>query len=278
MSKRGHFYALLITLLISVMLLAACDRLLGDEDIVLPTQASLDFDQYQTAIVFTQNAPPTGFETVAFPQIDDNLITTVYSRFEINLYLENGYYSDTGEPVGQGYMRLRVWNDEFNVARHLQMEFLGDVFAGSSSNLDIVRISNDYYMVDVNGVCITDPSVIAEIANLNAGQLIGGFEFAQPTGRQDTVNGIEVWQYGFDPQYVNRPAVELLADTSAVDLLTGEVWVSPQYNVVVRYGIEMNVHRVRLLFGDREVTGRLRFQYDVFDIGVPPNISIPNGC
>lgn len=278
MSKRHHFYALIITLLLSAMLLAACDRLLGKDEIVLPTQASLDFDHYQTVIVFTQNAPPAGFETVAFSQVDDNLITTVYSRFEINLYLENGYYSDTGQPVEQGYMRLRVWNDEFHVARHLQMEFLGDVFAGSSSNLDIVRISNDYYMVDVNGVCITDPSVIAEIANLNAGQLIGGFEFAQPTGRQDTINGVEAWQYGFDPQYVNRPAIQLTSETSAVDLLTGEVWVSPHYNIVVRYGIEMNIHRATLLFGNREVTGRLRFQYDVFNIGDPPNISIPNGC
>lgn len=259
------------------ILLAACDRILGDDsEVVIPTIANLDFDQYQTALVFTANAPPSGFETIAFPEIDDNLLTVVQSRFEINVSFE-GYDSLTSEPL-TGFMRLRSWNDELNVSRHIQMEFVNDLFSGGSSNLDIVRISNNYYMVDANGICTYDAAVIAEIANLRAGQLIGGVEFAQPTGNKEVINNVLAWQYGFDPQFINDPAVQLADESAELDFLTGEIWIDPTHNIAVRYAVEMNIHKATVLFGNRQVTGRLRYQYDVYDIGIMPNISIPNGC
>lgn len=265
-------------MLLTVVMLGACDRLVGDDEpVAIPTRDELSYEDFQTAQIYTQNAPPPGFEEVVFPEIDDNLITTVYSRVEISASF-NGHDSQTGEPVTDGFMRLRMINDELHVARQVQIEFVGDVFSGDSSSLNVVRLGNDYYMVDVNGICITDTTVIDPIANLRAGQLIGGVEFAQPTGRSDVVNGVEAWQYGFDPQFVNPPAVQLEAQTSTLDFLGGEMWVAPEYNVVVRFAIEMNVHRAKLFFGEREVTGRFRYQYDVVDIGLLPNISIPNGC
>lgn len=276
-TRKFHLYGLISTILIASVLLAACDQILGeDEPVIIPTVADMDFNQFQTALVFTANAPPTGFDTIAFPEVDDNLITTVYSRFEINVYFD-GYDSNTAEALN-GYMRLQSWNDEQHVSRQVKIEFVNDVFSGGSSNLDIVRISNDYYMLDANGICTYDPALIGDIANLRAGQLIGGIQFAQPTGRKEVVNNLMAWQYGFDPQFVNGPAVEFAEETSVFDLLTGEIWVNPEHNIVLRYAIEMNVHKARLLFGNREVTGRLRYQYDVHDIGIQPNISIPNGC
>lgn len=269
---------LLFFLVVFGTLLAGCDTFLQEDDAVeIPTRVSIDQQAFQTAVVFTLNAPPSGFESVAFPEISDNLITTVYSSVDINVFFD-GHYSDTQEPVEAGYMRVQIWNDELHVARHVRIEFLGDVFSGGSSNLDVVRLSNDYYMVDTSGRCITDPATVSEIANLRPGQLIGGVEFAQPSGRKEVINGVQAWQYGFDPQFINPPAVELSNGTADLDFLTGELWVDPEHNVVVRYAVELNVHRAKLLFGDREVTGRLRYQYDVFDIGVQPQISLPRGC
>ncbi len=276
--QRTHFAGLAAVILVTILMLAACDRITGeDEPVVIPTLAELNFEEYQTAIVFTQNAPPPGFDSVAFPEISDNLITTVYSRFEVTAYFE-GHYSVTGEAVNDAYLRVLARNDEYNVARYIRIEFLGDVFSGGSSNLDIARFGNDYYMVDVNGICTTDSAIVGELANLRAGQLIGGIEFAQPTGRRGYINGIQSWQYGFDPQFINWPAIELDSETSELDFLTGEIWVAPEPNIVVSYTIELNVHRAKLMFGEREVTGRLRYQYNVFDIGVPLEIPKPNGC
>ncbi len=276
--RRIHIKGLIVTLLLTISLLVACDQIIGeDEAEPLPTLDELDLEEFQTVQVFTQNAPPPGFETIAFPEVDDNLIRTVYSQVEINAIFD-GHYSDTGEPVTEAFMKVRMTNDELHVARHIQIEFVGDVFSGSSSNLDVVRLGNDYYMVDVNRTCVTDPAVVDPLANLRAGQLVGGVEFAQPTGVEDLINDVNAWQYGFDPQFINPPAVQLEASTARLDFLSGEIWVAPEHNIVMRYVVEMNVHRAKLLFGEREVTGRFWYQYDVISIGIPPNISIPNGC
>lgn len=278
-SRRLHLLGLGFTLLLGVVLLAACDRVLDDseDDVVLPTRAVVNPETIRTSEFLTQNAPPPGFESVAYPEIDDNLLTTVYSRFEI-IATFDGFYADTREAVEEGYMRIRVWNDEFNRRRHVQLEFLGDVFSADSTDLDIVRIGNDYYMRDASGACITDPAIIADIATIRAGQVIGGVEFAQPTGQQDTINGEQAWQYGFDAQFINPPNVQLQDPNAELDYLRGEVWASPEYNVALHFEVTLNVNRAVLFFGDRPVTGRLSYTYDVYNIGEPPNISIPNGC
>ena len=94
----------------------------------------------------------------------------------------------------------------------------------------------------------------------------------------EDINGFQAWQYGFDEQFIKPPAIQFEGENNELDYLSGAVWVSPEHNVVVRYTVEMNVHRATLLFGERPVTGRIRYQYDVYDIGLPPVISIPNRC
>ncbi len=275
--RQSNLLGLIATILITSMVLAACNTILGEDNPTpLPTRFNQSREEYQTSLPFTQNAPPEGFDTVAFPEIDDNLLTAVYSRFEVNVTFE-GFYSDTSEPV-EGFMRLEARNDDFNVARQINIEFLGDVFSGEASNLDVVRLNNQYYMINPNGVCITDEGQVAELANIRAGQLIGGVEFAQPSSHVENINGVQAWQYGFDEQFINPPAIQFEGENNELDFLSGAVWVSPEHNIVIRYTVEMNVHRAILLFGEREVTGRIRYQYDVYDIGLQPAISIPNGC
>jgi hypothetical protein len=277
--KRVRFLSAAVLFCLIGLTVGACDTvkdLTGDEEVPIPTIATLT--DLQTAQYLTQVAPPAGFATVAFPEIDDNLRTTVYSHVIITVNFDGAYTDPTpDDPTSvQSAMRVEIWNDEFNVARHVRIEFLGNVFSGDASNLDVVRLSNNYYMLNPNGVCITSEADIREIANLRAGQLIGGVNLAQPTGKpNELINDYKAWQYGFTSANLNPPSIQT---TSAIDVLTGELWVAPDFNVVIRYRVDMNVHQAVLLFGNRPVTGRLRIDYDVYDISIPPSISIPNGC
>ena len=277
--KRHHqsrFWGLIATILLVSMILAACDTILGDDAEPSPTIFDQSFEEYQTSLPYTLNAPTPGFESVSFPEIDDNLPSISYSKFEVTVTFD-GFYTDTSEPVN-GFMKLTAWNDEFTEARQIQIEFLGDVFSGGASNLDVVRIVNQYYMINPNGVCITDAGQVSELANIRAGQLLGGIEFAQPTSNVEEIDGIQAWQYGFDEQFINPPAIQFESENDEIDYLSGAVWVSPEYNIVMRYTVEMNVHRAILLSGERPVTGRMRYQYDVDILDEPPSISIPNQC
>ncbi|MBI5930633.1 MAG: hypothetical protein HY862_15095 [Chloroflexi bacterium] len=277
--KRIRFWSIALVVCLIGLMIGACntvDKLTGKEDVVVPTLATLT--DLQTAQYLTQVAPPEGFATVAFPGIDDNLRTTVYSHVVISVMFDGAYSEPTADDPAniQSTMRVEIWNDDFNVARQVRIEFLGNVFSGDASNLDVVRLSNNFYMLNPNGVCITDPAKIRDIATLQAAQLLGGVNLAQPTGRpNELVNGYKSWQYGFTPSQMNYPSIQT---TNAIDILTGELWVAPEYNVVVSYKVEMNVYQATLLFGNRPVTGRIVFQYDVDDIGIPPSISVPNGC
>lgn len=273
---QSRLWGLIATVLLASMLLAACDSILGDNAEPSPTIFDQSFEEYQTSLPFTVNAPTPGFESVSFPEIDDNLPTVSYTKFDVTVTFD-GYYTDTSEPVN-GYMRLTAWNDEFNGSRQIQIEFEGDVFSGGASNLDVVRIVNQYYMINPNGVCITDPGQVSELANIRAGQLIGGIEYAEPTSNVEEIDGIQTWQYGFDEQFINPPAIQFEGENNEIDYLAGAIWVSPEYNIVMRYTVEMNVHRATLLFGERPVTGRILYQYDVDVLEEPPAISIPNRC
>lgn len=259
--------------------LTACG--LNNDDVVIPTEASVD--QFATETFLTANAPPQSADIVYFPQIDQGIESTVYARYVVDISF-NGVYSDSREPV-ESTMRVEVWLDEFNARRSVKIIFEGgDVFQGSGGNLDAVRINNNYYMVNPNGVCRTTPEEVQAIANLTAGQLIGGVQEAYTSWKQVEINNQRVWSYSFGAEMLNPPAIQILnPETGVVDPVSGELWVTfDEANqlppIVIRYTVEMNVHRAVLLFGNREVTGQMRYEYQVYDIGVPPPISIPNGC
>jgi hypothetical protein len=58
----------------------------------------------------------------------------------------------------------------------------------------------------------------------------------------------------------------------------GEIWVAPEHNVVVRFYVTLNVQNAIVFDRQLPVTGQVIIRYDLFDIGVVPNISIPFGC
>jgi hypothetical protein len=258
---------LLFTLLL--WMLAACDSLKQEKTVA--TQAS--FEDAATAVVLTALAPPSGFEKLNLPDIDRQINQLPTSRVVIMVSF-NGKYDDTDQ-IAEGKLYLEAFNNQQAVSRLLDLQFEGDVFSGGASNLQAVRVSNSYYMINPNGVCIKDEAQISDIANLRAGQLLGGVTEAGPTGQRMMVNGLQSWQYGFAPEAIVPPQLQTSAE---LDFLTGEIWFAPEYQIVVRYLVEMNVQAATLLFGNRPVSGRLRYEYNVYDINAPQNISVPNGC
>src|SRR5258708_14650764 len=63
----------------------------------LPTVSGLE--PAQTAIVLTKNAPPSGFEqSVAYPQIDDNLDNQPSWHYQVSLVFDGGF-AGTSEPA-----------------------------------------------------------------------------------------------------------------------------------------------------------------------------------
>lgn len=254
-----------------VLALVACDALQSDDD-PLPTVA--DFESVATASFLTQNAPPSGFSTVRFPNIDDGVERLPYSRAEIRVNF-TGVYAGTEERA-QGSLLIEIRANQQVGSRQVTVTFDGDIFSGAGeSRVVAVRLSNNYYMINPNGVCITEASQIQEITGLRAGQIVGGVVEAGATARHGPINGYETWQYGFAPEAFQPPQLQTTDD---LDLLVGELWVAPEHQVVVRYIVEMNIRDAVLLFGERPVTGRLRLEYNLYDINQEQNISIPNGC
>jgi hypothetical protein len=245
----------------------------GDE---VPTLA--DVEMITTDTFLTANAPPPGFGQVNFDPIDAHLsdrpgwsyVTT--GRF-------TGTFDDTGEPA-EGRFEVQVQSNELSVARRVVLDVEGGALSPDESprHLEGVRLSNDYYMVDTNGQCSSGGEGASAIADLSAGQLIGGVVDAVPTGHRQEIAGIPAWQYTFTPGNVRLPAVH--RETSSSVALEADLWISPDYNAVLRFELTLTVERVRILWAERSVSGTLylRYELDVSALDVQPNISIPYGC
>lgn len=257
---------------IFILLLAACQNQSNNSRVVVPTLA--DPEGVQTAIVKTQNAPPPGFESIAFDPIDYNRDQLPSWYFEVTVNFE-GQFTQTGEDAN-GALQMKVWENSVFRRRRVVLNFLGDSLSGGVTNLEAVRFENDFYLLDSSGICTKNNQAAQEIATLTAGRIVGGVTLALPTGVIGDVNGYAGYQYGFGKE--NLTIGIFREDPSVVDVVGGEIWVIPEYNVVGRFGVSLNVHNAKVLFGEAPVTGSLRYQYNLFDIGEDIQIALPNGC
>lgn len=266
---RRQFLVIMLSL---SFVLSACD--FSGEDPV-PTQA--DFESLGTSTVLTAQAPPANFSQISYPVIDDKLAQLPYSHITINVRF-TGVYDDNGERA-EGSMEYNAFTNNLANSRIVQLTFEGDIFTDSALAITAARISNSYFMITPNSDCNTNETEVRDIANLGPGQLIGGVNDAGPTGRKDVADdvrvGVEVYEYGFAPEAVVPPQIQTSSD---LDFLVGTVWVAPELQIVTQYIVEMNVQNATLLFGQRAVSGRLRYEYNVSEVDIEPNISIPNGC
>jgi hypothetical protein len=252
------------------LLIAACDRNNDSGTLPLPTRA--DPEAVRTAIAITP--PPPGFETIAFDPIDYNRDLLPSWHFEVTVNFD-GHFTETGEEAS-GSLVMQVWEDSVFRSRRVILSFLGDALSGGITRVEAVRFENDFYILDSNGICTRNNEAAQEIASLTAERLVGGVTLALPTGISDTINDYVGYQYAFAEENLS---INIFRNTpSVVDVVGGEVWVLPEYNVVGRFGVSLNVHAAQILFGEQPVTGSLEYQYNLYDIGDAPNISLPNGC
>jgi hypothetical protein len=266
----GKSMRLQLLILLLCLLVSACTQ--NDTPIVEPTKA--DPDAVRTAIVKTQNAPPAGFESVGFNPIDFNRDQLPSSYFEITVNFE-GQYTQTGEDTSAS-LKMQVWENGVRRARRVKLSFIGDALSGGVTNVEAVRFENDFYLLDSNAICTINSDAAHDIATLTAGEIVGGVTLAIPTGIIGDVNGQDGYQYGFGEADLKINIFQ--ADPSVIDVVGGEMWVVPSFNVVGRFGVSLNTHNARILFGTQPVTGALRYEYNLLTIGDDTPIALPNGC
>lgn len=258
-----------------MLLLASCQsgRGLRPEDIPTPAEVN----GVATAQVLTQNAPPEGFrDTVSYPQVDAGLRDLPGWRYLVELSFD-GVFTRTPRQTS-ATARAEVWFNQLGSARRMMVETAGELIGQrEDAAYEAVRLGPDAFLVQ-NNVCLgIDTPDAAAAADLSAGELVGGVENAVPTGRKAVLNGAQAWEYGFTQADLRLPSIRL-ADGGSMTLIGGELWVAPEFNTVVRFYVTMDVQNTLIFNRQLPVDGQVIIRYDLFDIGVAPNITVPFGC
>jgi hypothetical protein len=240
----------------------------------MPTAASIEASETETYL--TSVAPPPGFEQVVFREIDKNLSDLPYYDYVVSLAFD-GVHSDTQKAM-QGVIRAEVYSNGLGGERRVVLEVSGEAFnVQDKRRIEGVRISNDYYLVDQNNTCgkVTD-AASRGVADLSAGNLIGGINNASFTTNRKKIGEIDSRQYVFSPDDIVPPPMQF-GEGGTVSVASGDLWVTPENKVVVEYSITLNIKNATIQ-GNGPLTGQIRANYKLGSVGVPHNISIPNGC
>lgn len=256
---------------IILLLLAACDP--NDGDLIVPTVA--DIDSLATAVVLTENAPPAGFSTVSFPNVDANLELLSGWRAEVNFEFD-GVFSQTTRTAEVRTSATITYN-QLASARHVVAEIIDLNDAETVTQLEGVRLGPDTFLVR-DGTCLSNAGDDADtLADLQAGDIVGGVLSANNTIDRGIINAETVWRYDFVLEDLTLPTIRLDANSRVLDFRR-EMWVAPEHNAVIRYFVTMEVENARLVGSELPVTGTVIIRYNLFDIGVEPNINVPFGC
>lgn len=272
----------LTLLVVAISSIAACTSSPADDQ---PLPTLVDLTKHPTYQFLTQQAPPQGFGVLqTLGAVDNTLRSQTGWTYTVTATFD-GIYDVSGDPVS-GTLDLQVQGNEPSRQRRVILSAEGGVFLPDEGLLQIegVRFSNDYYMVDVTGVCTSDQGgqmAEAAVADLGAENVIGGVTLAIPSGQQQDIGGLRAWQYTFAPEHMTLPAIHRRTD-SRVEV-QADLWFAPAVNATLLYEVTANVARVHLLWADQTestVSGTLylRYELDIPALGVLPNISVPHGC
>ncbi|MGQ9889932.1 MAG: hypothetical protein ACUVSX_15815 [Aggregatilineales bacterium] len=263
--------------LLTVCALAACNPQRGQRLEDIPTLASFDaLQQAATAQIMTQNAPPPGFrESVSFAEVDDRLTELPGWRYIVTLGFDGAFAAD-GQPTS-ATARAEVWFNQLGAARRVLVEATGELIgAEDDMAFEAVRLGPDAFLVRGN-TCLSGGPDAASAADLRAGRLVGGVLKAVPTGRRATLNGLEAWEYTFSAQDLNLPSVRL-EPGGRISAASGELWVAPAHNAVVRFYVNLNAENAIIFDRELPVSGQVILRYDLYDVGTAANIAVPFGC
>lgn len=262
-----------LVLSLLVIALAGCRGSRGQTPDDIPTPA--DIDDLATAVVQTRNAPPPGFDTVSFPMIDDGLTLLPGWRYVVLMEFDGSFEQVARETNASAQAEIKF--NQLASAREVDVTTEGELLGqDDSTQYKAVRLGPDAFLVR-GTTCLTNADDDAQAAaDLRAGDLIGGVNSATTVYQIETINGTEVHKYGFSGEDVNLPMVTLNDGGSMT--ASGELWVAPEHEVVVRYYANIAVSNARLFDRDLPVSGEIRIRYDVHDIGTAFNIAQPFGC
>lgn len=230
-----------------------------------------------TSIILTRNAPPAGYDSVSFPQIDANLQRLSGWRYEMTLSFE-GVFARTPRDVSV-QTELAASYSQLNSARRIEVDLdLEDLSASAGSRAyEAVRLVEDVYVVE-DGFCFAgEDEATARAADLRASDLVGGVANATTAAQKAVINGEDVWRYDFGVDDLVLPALDL-GETGRITSVRGDFWVAPQHDAVVRYYADVRVENVTLFGSSLPVSGTLLIRYDLYEVGVVPNLSVPFGC
>lgn len=266
----------LVFLLGALCLSAACTpRGLTPDDLPTPI---IDLDALATAQMMTQNAPPPRFrEGIRFPRLDDNLDALDNWRAVISLDFD-GVFAGTPRPA-RGRTTAEIWYNQLGNQRRVVLQTEGELLVtGQRQQLEGVRLGNDTYLVQDATCRETTDTAAAAVADLGAGTLIGGVTSAVPVGMRGRINGEEVYRYAFlQDALALTPSVQA-RDGGRVTFINGELWFSADHNAVVRFYLTLDVDNATVFGSQLPVSGQVVIRYDLHDIGINPNISVPFGC
>lgn len=263
-----RYWLFLILLIVSV---SACQP--DTTDLPVPTVANID--ALATAVVLTENAPPAGFSNVSFPRIDDNLDLLSGWRAELTFEFD-GVFSQTTRSANVRTDATIIYN-QLGSARRVVAEIVDLDTPDTVTQLEGVRLGPDTFLVR-DGTCLTNAGDDANVlADLRAGDVIGGMLRADNTIDRAIINGEAVWRYDFVLEDLTLPALQLDANSRVLDFRR-EMWLAPEHNAVIRYFVTMEVENARLVQSELPVTGTVIIRYNLYDIGVVPNINVPFGC
>lgn len=271
--NRVHRAGLALGMICAVGLMAGCGTP-ANQDGLLPT-AIVNLDAAATAMVMTQNAPPGPFrEAIAFESLEDGLreldgwTYTAVAEFE-------GTYSGTSHPAS-ATTTAQVAYHLLTSARRVEITAEGSLLTdGDPISTEAVRIGRDVYLVVEDQCSVVTGTDAAVVADAGVTELIGGLSRAVPAGETGVINDEPVYRYTFDAN-----ALELAAVTgaSSVSIAGAELWFSAEHNAVIRLYLVLDVENAVLFGSSAAVSGRLVIRYDLTDIGVDPNITVPFGC
>jgi hypothetical protein len=227
-------------------------------------------------VVLTENAPPLGFSSIAVPVMDSGLNNLSGWHYEVLLEFD-GVFAGTPRRTA-ARTKADVWFNQLGTARRVVLETSGDLLGQETpGEIEAVRLGNDYFLVR-DDTCLTNANSDAEAAaNLSVGSLIGGVNRASVLGQKAVINGENAWLYGFNIEDMITPNIRF-GDNARVLDIQGEFWYSPEHQAVIRYYLNMEIENTNLFGSPLPVTGTLIIRYDLFDIGIVPNINVPFGC
>lgn len=268
-------WACLLALLLSF---AACqERGLSPDD--LPTPIT-DLEALATHQVMTRNAPPPFFrDGVRLPRIDQATDALPGWRAEVHLQFD-GVFAGTSRQTSAA-TDAEIWFSQAGNQRRVVLDVRGELLTsapGGAQRAEGVRVGDDLFIVQDGGCTpVTTETSAALIADLSAGDMIGGVREAVPDGQRATINRAEVWRYNFLQDALALRGI-VPREGGRVTLLGGELWFAPAHNAAIRFYLTLDVENVSVFGSQLPVTGQVVMRYDLYDIGVDPNITVPFGC